>query len=53
MFCLIEKVSTFILSITLYGCLTWKNRIKNVDGAIHYIYSYKYNTSSAEDSLTY
>ena len=23
---------------------------KNVDGAMHYIYSHKYNTNSAEDS---
>ena len=24
--------------------------IKNVDGAMHFIYSHKYNTNSAEDS---
>ena len=24
--------------------------VKNVDGAVHFIYSHKYNTNSAEDS---
>ena len=33
----------FILIIIL------KN-VKNVDGAMHFIYSHKYNTNSAEDS---
>ena len=27
-----------------------KNVFKNVDGAMHFIYSHKYNTNSAEDS---
>ena len=25
--------------------------LKNVDGAMHFIYSHKYNTNSAEDSI--
>ena len=28
----------------------YKKNIKNVDGAMHFIYSHKYNTNSAEDS---
>ena len=28
----------------------WHHRKKNVDGAMHFIYSHKYYTNSAEDS---
>ena len=31
---------------TLYG---FNHVLKNVDGAMHFIYSHKYNTNSAED----
>ena len=27
-----------------------KYRVENVDGAMHFIYSHRYNTNSAEDS---
>ena len=49
---------TDIRSATMSMYLEKKNRFlecfrkfkKNVDGAMHFIYSHKYNTNSAEDS---
>ena len=37
---------------TIMKFFIWEsiNNIKNVDGAMHFIYAHKYNTNSAEDS---